>query len=359
MILYAFITLLLLLGSFWEVCGGMSKNKNLYYFLICSFIFWCISFLRWSVGTDWDSYYSIFENCNDDSHYEWGFITLNRIVKNTVNNYSCLLALLGSILFYYQTKTIKELSFLPITTLFILWGTNLGNIFFVRQSIAVTLLLYSIVQIEKRNVKGFLLIVFGATLIHASSISFLPAYWIYHHRFTLIQVVLAFSLSMVLGSVGGTYLWGNLGKLLGGIYAAKIEGYMASGADAAYNEGMSAADLYIRSIGGKLVLIFMFSLLIAKEFEEEARGLINLFLFASIMLPITFSVSPTLNRMWTPYFQIQIYLMTFVLASMKRIPYKLIAFSILIVMTLVRLYLKLFIDYDGEAFLPFQTIFSI
>ena len=266
---------------------------------------------------------------------------------------------MGSILFYYQTKTIKELSFLPITTLFILWGTNLGNIFFVRQSIAVTLLLYSIVQIEKRNVKGFLLIVFGATLIHASSISFLPAYWIYHHRFTLIQVVLAFSLSMVLGSVGGTYLWGNLGKLLGGIYAAKIEGYMASGADAAYNEGMSAADLYIRSIGGKLVLIFMFSLLIAKEFEEEARGLINLFLFASIMLPITFSVSPTLNRMWTPYFQIQIYLMTFVLASMKRIPYKLIAFSILIVMTLVRLYLKLFIDYDGEAFLPFQTIFSI
>lgn len=356
MLFFVIITILLLGASLQEILKKTKYNRML--FFVFSFVLWFFSFIRWEVGTDWDSYYSIYEDSIYIDWYEWGFLWINRLVKYTVDNYSVLLAILGAILFYYQTKSIQKLSILPLTTLFILWGTNLGNVFFVRQSIAVAILLYSITQIEERRLIRFLLLIGGATLIHAASIAFLPAYWIYYRKFSFVQIALAFAGSIALASIGSTFIWGGIGDLLGGMYASKMEGYIEEGADMTYNEGMSAVDLYIRSIGGKLVLVVLFYLLMAKKYRERTRGMMNLFLFATIMLPITFSVSPTLNRMWTPYFQIQIFLMTFVVASMNRLSNKMICFVILLIMTIVRLYLKLFVDHGGEAYLPFHTIFS-
>ena len=357
MLFFVVTTIVLLFGTIQELFGSL--RKILLWFYVISFILWIFSFIRWDVGTDWESYYMIYEDCDYLDWYEWGFLMLNRLVKHTVDSYSVLLAIFGGILFYFQTKAIRALSILPLATLFVLWGTNLGNVFFVRQSVAMAILLYSIVKIEQHHLRDFLILVAGATLIHAASLAFLPAYWIYHRKFTFIQMATAFGISIALGSIGGAFIWGNLGNLLGGVYATKIESYMNAGADVTGNTGMSTVDLYIRSIGGKLVLIVIFYLLIAKRYVDRARGMMNLFLFATIMLPITYSVSPTLARMWTPYFQLQIFLMTYVLISMKRVSNKLICFAILLVMTVARLYLKLYVDYDGEAYLPFQTIFSL
>lgn len=357
MLFFVTTTLILLFVSFQEIGGTLKRSKRWIYFISCAL--WVFSFIRWEVGTDWDSYYEIYEECDYIEWYEWGFLMLNRLVKHTVDNYSVLLVILGGILFYFQTKAVKALSILPLTTLFILWGTNLGNVFFVRQSVAIAILLYSITQIEKHNLKNFLLLVIGATLIHAASIAFLPAYWIYNYKFTFIQIAIAFAVSIALGEIGGAFIWGNLGSMLGGAYESKIEAYMDAGADATFNEGMSATDLYIRSIGGKLLLFVLFFFLVAKRYKEKVRGMMNLFLFAIIMLPITYSVSPSLARMWTPYYQLQIFLMAYVLASMTRVSNKVIFFAILVAMTLLRLYLKLYIDHDGEAYLPFQTIFSL
>ena len=352
MYFFVITTIVLLSLSSLEVIGLLKKKRLL--FCTISFLLWIFSFIRWEVGTDWDSYFSIFEDCDYIEWYEWGFLWLNRLVKHTVNNYSVLLAILGGILFYFQSKAILKLSILPLTTLFILWGTDLGNVFFVRQSIAIAILLYSIVQIRRRNLKMFILLVICATLIHAASIIFLPAYWIYHHRFSLLQIIVMFIISCILGSVGGTFLWGGVGDMLGGMYAAKLEGYMEQGADVSFNEGMSAAELYIRAIVGKLFLIIIFTLLICKKYKDDSRGMMNLFLFATAMLPITISVSPSLG---TPYFCLQIFLMTYVLGSANRLFNKIVLLGILLVMTMFRLYLKLYVDYDGEAFLPFQTIF--
>ncbi len=356
MVLYIVLTVLLLSLSFYELFCNPPAIRKRYLFYSISFILWIVSFLRWDVGTDWDAYLGIYEDCNYITWYEPGFIFLNRIVKNSVDEYTVLLAVLGGVLFLFQTKAIQSLSLFPLTTLFILLGTNLCNIFFVRQSVATAIILYSVIQIEQRNLWKFLLLIAVATSIHAASISFLPAYWIYHRRFTFKQIVLAFTISVVLGSAGGTFIWGGMGDMLGGIYAHKIDGYMEQGADATFNSGMDATTLYIRNIGGKLISLIVFLLLIGDRYKEKTRGMLNLFVFAIIMLPITISVSPSLGRMWTPYVQLQIFLMTYAVSSPRRLSNKMIFFTILVAMTLVRLYMKLFVDYDGEAFLPFETI---
>ena len=358
MVLYIVLTVLLLSLSFYELFCNPPAIRKRYLFYSISFILWIVSFLRWDVGTDWDAYLGIYEDCNYITWYEPGFIFLNRIVKNSVDEYTVLLAVLGGVLFLFQTKAIQSLSLFPLTTLFILLGTNLCNIFFVRQSVATAIILYSVVQIEQRNLWKYLLLIAVATSIHAASLAFLPAYWIYHCKFTIKQILLAFGISIVLGSAGGAFIWGGVGDILGGIYSHKIEGYMAQGEEATFNAGMDAGMLYIRSLGGKIISIALFILLIGNKYKEKTNGMLNLFIFSAVLLPITISVSPTLGRVLSPYVQSQIFLMTYSVASMRRIPNRLLVFIILIVMTVVRLYLKLFVDYNGEVYLPFKTIFQ-
>ncbi len=359
MVLYIAITIALLLFSFWELFCNPPKIRRRYLLYILSFVLWCISFLRWDVGTDWDSYLAVYEECNNISWYEPGFLFLNRLVRNTVDSYTVLLAILGGILFYFQTKAIKSLSLYPVTTLLVLLGTNLCNVFFVRQLVAVAIMLYAVTQIERRKLKNFILLVGVATLIHAASIAFLPAYWIYHRRFTVKQIIIALSASVAIGSVGGALIWGGIGDLLGGIFATKIDIYLAEGADASFNSGMSAAVYNIRSIGGKLLQVGLFAVLIGPLYRERTRGMMNLFLFATVMLPLTVSVSVSFGRMWVPYFQLSIFLMTYAVASQRRFSNRMLLFIVLFVITIARLYLKLFVDYDGEAYLPFQTVFSL
>ena len=105
MLFFITVTLILLFVSFQEVGGALKNNKRWLYAI--SIVLWVFSFIRWEVGTDWESYYEIYEDCDYIEWYEWGFLMLNRLVKHTIDNYSVLLAILGGILFYFQTKAIK------------------------------------------------------------------------------------------------------------------------------------------------------------------------------------------------------------------------------------------------------------
>lgn len=355
MAFYIILTFILFFASFWELFCKSSPQRSWMVLIGLSFLLWCFSWIRWEVGTDWNSYYEIYDECDIITWMEWGFLWLNRLVKYTVDNYSVLLALLGGILFYFQTKTLKELSVLPLTTLFIMWGAGFANVFFVRQALATSILLYSIILIEQRQLKGFLLCVGAATLIHAASIAFIPAYWVYRQRVSIRKFIVLLILACVGGTVVGNFVLTNLSNMLGGLYQSKVEGYTSMEAEELYN-GMSSTEMYLRAMVGKLSIVLMAIALISRQYKEKARGMMNLFLFGILLLPVTYSLSPYLARICQPYFTVQVFLMAYIAASFSRLSSRVVVFSIFLMMTLFRLYLKLFVDYGGEAFLPFQTI---
>lgn len=84
--------------------------------------------------------------------------------------------------------------------------------------------------------------------------------------------------------------------------------------------------------------------------------MLNLFTFAVVLLPVFSSVTNTFSRMLTPYMYCQSLLLTLVIFSLSSDVRKFWCFVLFIAMMAVQLYMKLFVDYGGEAYLPFGTI---
>ena len=81
--------------------------------------------------------------------------------------------------------------------------------------------------------------------------------------------------------------------------------------------------------------------------------MLNLFTFAVVLLPVFSSVTNTFSRMLTPYMYCQSLLLTLVIFSLSSDVRKVWCFALFIA---IQLYMKLFVDYGGEAYLPFGTI---
>ena len=198
---------------------------------------------------------------------------INSIGKNYFESYTVTLFIQGILLFTFQTAAIKRLSPFPMTTLMLLWGSNFCGIFFVRQSVSTAILLFSIVMIRDRRLLAFLVLVFLAGLIHRSAFAFLPAYWIYQFHFSNRRAVLAIVCGILIGSIiDFSDYFSSIGSFLGGMYEAKIEGYMSRGADMSFNAGQTAAQLYMRSMLGRLLLLLLFVLFIKKKHKITIGG---------------------------------------------------------------------------------------
>lgn len=357
MLFYIAVSLFMFISSFLEVFVYRKKLIPLFYFV--SFVLFSVSFLRWNIGTDWDGYHEIYLHPELFENMEVGFMMINITVKQFFNSYTVALFIQGAILFVFQTAAIKQLSPYPMTTLMLLWGSSFCGIFFVRQSVSTALLLFSIVMIRDRHLLAFLVLVFLASLLHRSALFFLPAYWIYHLHFSNKRAVLAIACGMLIGSlIDFADYFGTIGSLLGGMYETKIDGYMSRGADMSFNSGQTAAQLYIRTMLGRLFLLLLFVVFIKRKYKMTiGGGMINLFTFAIVLIPVFSSIANTFNRLLVPYMYCQSLLLTFVIFSLSSKLRKLWCFLLFVVMIIVQLYMKLFVDYDGEAFLPFDTIF--
>lgn len=153
-----------------------------------------------------------------------------------------------------------------MTTLMLLWGSNFCGIFFVRQSVSTAILLFSIVMIRDRRLLAFLVLVFLAGLILRSAFAFLPAYWIYQFHFSNRRAVLAIVCGILIGSIiDFSDYFSSIGSFLGGMYEAKIEGYMSRGADMSFNAGQTAAAIVYAFHARAFALITFVCLVYKKE----------------------------------------------------------------------------------------------
>ena len=198
--IYIITSFLLLLFSFIEIFLPKKINATILFYFTSLGLF-LLSFLRWDVGTDWDSYMFIYNYAESFDYMERGFILINIVAKKIFDSYTMALFLQAAILFTFQTIAVKKISPLPMTTLMIMWGTDFCNVFFVRQSVAISLLFFSILAIRYRKIGLFLLLVLLATSIHRASLAFLPAYWLYYWNISKKQIIIFFVISLICGSL--------------------------------------------------------------------------------------------------------------------------------------------------------------
>lgn len=357
---YFGIFVVLAFFSFFELFG-LNRNQRNVLFLLFSLGIFCISFLRWEVGTDWDTYISFFESSSNwfsQSEFEWGFARLNEFANTVFGNYSVLLFILGAILFSFQTTAIYKLCTYPITSLLFLWSVSFGNAMFIRQTIATAILLFSIVYIVEKKLWKFLLLVGIAMLFHRTSFIFIPAWWIYQMNIKPKWLWIGVGVSVAL-TAGMKIVIENIAGAFGPIVQSKLDVYLSDGETTTFSTAASLTQIIIKGVANK-VLVFLCLLLMYKRITATYtpyKGLVNLYWFGIILYFSTIGISVALVRFSFAYDILQIILIPMLFSYIDNKHIKLIAYMIFLLYLIFRLYIALTSNYF-EMFVPFKTIFS-
>ncbi|MBU3073201.1 EpsG family protein [Clostridium estertheticum] len=383
MTLYLMIFAILSMLTFLEFTGYLkySMKKNIAFFICVFFMF--LSTIRWESGTDWNSYYNFFKytsgwSSNGYNEFEIGYTLLNILIKNIFNNYTFFL-LAGSIIIgivqyksiirynfqnndyniqkVYQHNKDNQLLQSPIFSLLVLWSLYLGNVFFVRSTIAYTILFYSIRFIQKKKLLKFIFSVLLAMSIHMTALFFLPAYYIYHcniRKKTIVLIILAVVLPM--------YFWGGnvigmIANLMGGSFKEKAMFYINAGNELSYGSAYSSSFVYLKGISN-IVFILIIGVIVYKRCKkyDQYKGFFKLYFVGSIMTILTIFQSNAMTRLATPYMMSQVILLPYIFNCIRNKYAKIIVYFIFIVYLFLRMNMQLNSYYD--LYVPFKSIFT-
>lgn len=316
-----------------------------------------LSFIRWEVGTDWEPYYIIFKHIgtSNSSFYEWGFIKLNQFASMILDDYTLLLFITATIIFTLQTNSIKKYSFYPITSLLVAWSICFGNIFFVRQTIALAITFFSIRYIKDNNFLKFSLLILIASLFHRSAIIFFLSWWVFKMRISIFYMYIVIIISFLSGAYF-PYIIDIISNFVGGDFQYKIQHYLDN-KDNMFGVSSSISSIIMRGIPNKLGLFFIFTMFLKKEMNlKYYRGLINLYWLGIILYCITIQISLALARVVVYFDILQIILIPLVFYSTKGVNKK-----VLFLMIITYLVLKLYISLTGyyyDLYIPYKTFWN-
>jgi len=374
MLIYIFLFSLFSIFCFLDICNIKAKFKIS---LICSaaFIIVFLSAIRWENGTDWGAYYDFFTYnhtisnfLNDIAHpFEPGYAVINYLIKTLWNEYSFLLFIEAIIIVTLKYLTMVKYAIFPFTTILLNFAASNADLFPVRQSIAISICIFSIKYIINRKKINFFCSVLFASTFHITALFFLLAYKIYYLKISRKTLVLMLCLSFVVGMTAEfkNILFENLqvflGKFLGNdLLAAKLLEYEQIQAS-----GENFGNAYSTKIVGCLSLArrFMFAPVLIyflhrfQKVDSNFRGMLNLTWFGYITFCIFVTLSTSIaGRLSIYYFIFEIFSIPFILLLFRGWKSK----AILLIVIYLYCGIKYAYGINGyyDAFIPFHTIFD-
>lgn len=361
MLFYIVIFFTIFLMTFLEVISN-NKKFSLGGSTIILVLLFILSFVRWECGTDWYSYLSYFnyiipwENMfNDGELFEPGFVFINHLSKSISDSYTFFLFIQATILYTYVSLSIYKLSHYYIFSIFTFYCMSFGGVFFVRQTIAMAILLYSITYIVEKKKLPFIITVLLATLIHRTSFIFLLSYPIFYKEYSVKQIILTMSFFTIIGVACTKLLLNSIVGLNLGILSSKLGTYLAYGSDENYTNYSSTANI-IRGLlnRGLLIVIYLYILNFKRKKDYILNGMINLNLFGVILYVLFTPLSASLGRI-TVYFDIiQIFIIPYMFRNMN-IKNKLLLLNFIFLYFLLRLVTVIY-SFPDE-YIPYKTFF--
>lgn len=363
MIFYYLIFFSLFIFSAFEIKYNNKRfsHKATMLFLLLFFI---LSFVRWEVGTDWDTYYRYYNGIKGNlnnvfylkyNKFEIGYEIINNFAKSISNSYTFTLFLQALIIYYLWAKSLIRMSVYPLLSLFIFFCMSFASIFFVRQNIAMAILVFSVYYINKKQWKTFLSLVLLAFIMHRSAIVFLIAYPVYHKYYSANKILFILISAVLIGIFIGQSLFSYLGALGMGVISTKIEYYMSQGEKDHFSD-FSITQILIKGSINRLFLFFIY-MFVLNKFRKKNKlinGLINLNILGMILYFVLTPISLSLGRV-TAYFDLlQLFIIPYVFYYLRDNNNKIILYTIISAYLALRLYSAIYTF--KEAFIPYKTI---
>lgn len=309
------IFLVLFVFAFLELFTKFGKNNSmchnaLFFFLL---LFFFMSFLRWERGTDWGSYYSFFRYLNlyKGGEYEYGFTLLNKIVA-LFGDYTMMLFVQACIFYILMYKCLIKFSLVPLFSLMILFVIcNYAGIFFVRQTIAMSLTTFSLFYIQEKKFLKFLIILLLAASIHVSALAFLISYFIFYKYYSFKRL---FIILLVLASVGIVFTAYVMPMFSSELRIfMKVSGYLEEGMDSDIG-GMSSVLLYCRGVASRLFSLLIISYIVkdTRQHDSFCNGLFNIYFVGMCIYLFLGAMNQTLARLAIGFELVQIFLYPYI-----------------------------------------------
>lgn len=333
------IFLSLILFSLLEVKKNKTSSKL---FIVYLLLFYLLSFLRWERGTDWLSYFNLYElPLSYKGAYELPFWLLNVLFGTILHaDYTIFLLFQATIMYFCLYLGIKKnckFWILALMLIYVILGN--GGIFFVRQTIAMAIIFFSYSFVKNKNYISFFICLIFACCFHTASIFAAPAIFLYNFKITKKYLFYIFACCMVV------YFLLNRGYL--DVYIEKFEEYSETG-----NE-TSTVIQYVYGICSRLILFFAF-ILFGKKNREES-GLMNIYVYSMILYILFGSVSITLARMSNFVTMFQVFQMSLIVERERKLK-KYIFLIFLILLFGGRTFFS--VSQYEDLFVPYKSIFN-
>lgn len=187
---YFFLISILVVYSFSYItqtsCNRILIKKSryeLYFFLFCVISLSFIAAFRYKTGRDWVGYIRIFDlslnSTNQLKGYELGFVLLNHFFKTIFNDFYlmqfCIVVFSSSLIYrnFYQKSLFPVFTILLYVFRFY-FQTDMAQ---TRQYIAMAILAYGMVFIQRKQIVKWILIVILATSFHITAMVAFPLYF--------------------------------------------------------------------------------------------------------------------------------------------------------------------------------------
>lgn len=360
--MYLYILFIILLtGSFLEVFDSKRQRvARIIYYLVFSILF-LLSFLRWERGTDWGGYYDYFTHIYDldfSSNFENGFILLNYGVHTLSGSYTVLLFVMAALQYFLISKSIRYLSVYPVMSLLCYFAVTKGGIFFVRQYIALAILMYAVRFVIERKVYRFLLMVILACMIHRTAILFVPVYFLFDRKIKIRYYVMAL-LVLIPVAIHVSKVFDSLSTgLVNSIIENKINNYINKSADGEmYGIELSKSAILIRGVAKRGFILLLYFLFMRRELvaNRVTRGIFNIYFFGTCLYILLTPLSEQLSRVCLYFDIFDIFLFPLLLCRQKRWN-KLLFFGLIVAFSFIRLHSS--IELRRELFIPYKSVFN-
>lgn len=308
MIFYFSIFVLFTVLSILEIYLFKRKDSYYIYFQLVLMLFFLAALKARGLGMDsanYEGYFETITHIGDDRGFEFLYARLNQFVKFVLNwnNYTGVLIIEAFLIYSIQNDIIQQWSIYPCTSLLYLWAINCCNIFFVRQTVAMLILVHSVRYIIDNKLIKFLLTIVVATLFHRSSVIFIFAWLVWKLNFRrqsyiLILIVTTFLFPNMLKTIG---LFALRKVLHNAVLIEKATYYLETSFDF-YSQSKQLFILVKGFLNQAFLLIFL--LIYFNKIEKNQicfKGLFNLCWFGSVIYCSTIQIHIQLARFALPY----------------------------------------------------------
>lgn len=348
---------------------NLSKKNKVQLGLLITILLILISGIRWETGNDWDLYYQFFINnsniddyMNDPENLESVYCLWNYIVKLISDKYTVFLFFTATIVILLKFRWIYKYTSFPLIAIMINFSIYFGDVFFVRQTLALVITLYAFDFIVQRNLSKFILCMLIATMVHTSAVIFIPAYWIYKIKFSTKKIIFIILACVFVGLLENFLLelLLNMFDYGDGRIFMKLHAYVMRADDPTENYGqeLSNTSRYIFTFLRRIIILPL--LLYLKDDISQKysifNGTLNFVITANIIFAMISVISLEVAARFSYYYQIyEILLLTSIFMVTNKIKYKIGIFVLIGFYSGVRYILSIYAAQD--TIIPFKIFF--